>query len=417
MPDPATDRLPDWVREAAADPRLTVLWTALARRYGEGGRPTRSVTVRDMDDDQRAALAELLRLPTVPPSTTQVRVDKVAHAYGITEEALRLLVIERCGPVGDRAEARVTARSARETAADELVEGAHGAAGPHTWMDANALAGWASGQARALGGDLEHRTAEVAAVLGVLREASPDTPAVLPVVAASSSGDPHALDPDRPRGRILDAALAAAAGALSTDAASRRQRRRRAGLLDDEVSSTTLSWRLPLATTHPLTAAGASYDRAGQAMVWTLAQLRAMPVEVRPSRILVVENPAVLSTAVLRDLWLPVVCTSGVPSVATGVLLDALAADGCHLDVHADFDPAGLQIVASILARIPSARPWLMDAPTYMRHLDVAVERFEEGEAVTCRWDEHLEVAMRTHRLRVFEEQLVDALLTDPLVG
>jgi len=123
-------------------------------------------------------------------------------------------------------------------------------------------------------------------------------------------------------------------------AAARRRRRRGVGLLDDDLSSTVLGWRLPLTGDGPSAQLGRLADGGGQPALWTLAQLRADPPAARPDvPVLVVENPSVLATAALVRVDIALLCTAGVPSVAAGVLLAALAVSGCPLLVHADFDP------------------------------------------------------------------------------
>jgi uncharacterized protein (TIGR02679 family) len=385
----------------------------LAHRYGEGGRTTRSVTLRGMTLDQRQGLADLLRTPSLPPASTTVTIARLAACYQLDEDGLRTLVETLVGSVGDRSAARSRARSARQQAAERLVAAARQAVRAQAHLDDRRLADWASRQARGEGTVLEERVAATEQALQVLATNAPQQPRALPVTAAAAFGDPHALDGDTVHGRLLDAALAAAADSDDLSAVARRRRRRAVGLLDDELSSTVLGWRLPLTGDGPSAQLGRLADRGGQPAVWTLAQLRADPPAARADvPVLVVENPSVLATAALERADTALLCTAGVPSVAAGALLDALAASGCPLLIHADFDPAGLRIVTGVLERHPLARPHLMDVETYREYVTASSVRWgpEDGEPVAG-WDPELQRTMRQRGVSVFEEQMVARLI------
>lgn len=389
----------------AGDPRLAPLWDALARRMGASPRPVRRVRLTGLALATREALAGLLRLPRLPPTDITVQTDRVARAYGLDDAGLRRLVEELRGPLGDRAGCRDQAEAARRDAAAGLAQRADS-------VD-RALTGWARGQAVAVDGDLSGQVAAVEAVLDVLADLDPGAPAPLPVVAAQRLGDPHALDHDCRLGRLLTSALAARAGMDEfAGATARRGLLRDAGLVDDELSSTVLAYRLPAEASHPAAAFG------DEVISLTLGQLRRRPVSVgRRGRVLVVENPSVIAAAALRDVPWPVVCTAGVPSVAALTLLAQLRDGGCRLDVHADFDPAGLRIVDSLERR--GARPHRMTAAAYLAavsasgglpraHARVAVAADQVPDTA---WDPALAAAMRAHGLAVYEEQVLDSLL------
>ncbi|WP_241561844.1 MULTISPECIES: DUF2399 domain-containing protein [unclassified Streptomyces] len=62
----------------------------------------------------------------------------------------------------------------------------------------------------------------------------------------------------------------------------------------------------------------------------------------------------------------PVVCTSGSAATVVLTLLDALAANGCRLAHHGDFDWPGIALANRIIRRY-AARPWRMGADDYER--------------------------------------------------
>jgi hypothetical protein len=78
------------------------------------------------------------------------------------------------------------------------------------------------------------------------------------------------------------------------------------------------------------------------------------------SDVFVFENPSILAEAAARG-WAgpPLACTSGLPNVAGLTLLCQLAAAGCRLHLHADWDGPGLAIVQLLVVRI-GGEPWEM---------------------------------------------------------
>ena len=402
MAEPAPD-----VVAAARDPRLVPLWAELARRMGASARPVRRVRLTGLDADEREAVAGLLRSPRLPAADVTVSTERVAAAYGLDDVGLRRLVEAVRGPVGDRASTRAAAEAARRAAADRLAAVAARAGG-----DTARLVGWARAQAAAVDGDLAGHVALVERVLAVIAVADPVRPTPLPLAAARSLQDPHALDVDQRAGRLLTAALAARAGVDElTGAARRRDLLRGAGLLDDQLSSTVLVWGLPLVAEHPVAGWTDALADAGEASSFTLAQLRRWPLRTpRATTVRVVENPSVLAAAARAGCAAPLLCTAGVPSVAALTACEQLVACGCRLDVHADFDPTGLRIVAGLLDRFPRAAPWRMTAGDYRAARASAVS-FPPADVPPTPWDPPLAAALRDRGRTVFEEQLVETLL------
>ena len=197
------------------------------------------------------------------------------------------------------------------------------------------------------------------------------------------------------------------------DAGSRRMLWERAGIVGDELSSTVLLAGFRPAGSGVVADVLNTCARAGHAAVLTLAQLRtvggwaAPPEDVR-----VFENPAMVALALGRfgDACPPLVCTSGWPSGAGGLVLRMLAAAGARLHYHGDFDGDGLRIAAHVVARTGAA-PWRMSSEDY---LAAAADGPPVGRVTPVPWDREL----AGHLVRVgttVPEERVAPLLLDEL--
>ena len=203
------------------------------------------------------------------------------------------------------------------------------------------------------------------------------TSILLPVLAARSAGDPHALDLDRPAGRLLLSVLALlspgfahetgdpasrANGAVAdlTRADARAALYATHGIALDALSSTVAVWGL--GEGHPVPTAA---REARVPLVLPLASLdghfRIEPLTAAGGVVWVVENPAVFQVLVgiVRN-W-PVaeqptlVCGSGFLSLAALRLLDAIAGSGSWIAYSGDLDPNGILIAEMIWRRWPAA--------------------------------------------------------------
>lgn len=196
----------------------------------------------------------------------------------------------------------------------------------------------------------------------------------LPVFAQRLTGDPHAFDPDRLAGRLLERALSHRAGVAGETGGSPAGRRaaalESAGLVRDDLSSAVLA--AGIAGPDPVLAGAAA---AGAALAFPLREVLRWPAVTVPHGVVfVVENPAVFGA--LLDALAPVpaparpalVCTSGQVSLAARLLLDRLAEGGAEIRYGGDFDAPGLVIARGLLRRYGSAcRLWRMDPADYRR--------------------------------------------------
>lgn len=274
-------------------------------------------------------------------------------------------------------------------------------------------------------------------------------PIRLPVLAARVSGDAHMLDPNRPAGRLLIAALRRELGMEGSDPESAEDREeadaangrdmarggigivdgseslrlrelyRRAGILDDDLSS-IVHWYI----TQP--------GSSALPTVWTLRQVEAETHFPSCFGIYAVENPAVFST-ILDSLGTAgagaggvpaaLICTSG-PASAAAIrwlqrCLEASPAE-CRLYYSGDFDVKGL-VMAQTLQRLFPERftPWRFDSEAY-REVSVRCQgpAFDNAELerlgnMSVTWDAGLCGLMRQSGRKAHQEALMERLLED----
>lgn len=260
-------------------------------------------------------------------------------------------------------------------------------------------------------------------------------PIRLPVLAVRVSGDAHALDMNRPAGRMLVAILReklsgwedpgeADIGADTSvfengsETLKLRESYRRFGILDDDLSS-IVYWYVP---------------KRGEPVlpnVWTLSQVEAAETLPRCSTIFVVENPAVFSTLLdslpesLQFAAEPpaLVCTSGPASAAAIRWIERClvqSGDRCKITYSGDFDIKGLSMGQNLAARFPDRFvPWRFDSDAYLS--SIRKQRgplFEEGELLKLAemevpWDGQLCSTMIRVGCKVHHEILVETLMYD----
>lgn len=265
-------------------------------------------------------------------------------------------------------------------------------------------------------------------------------------LATAVAGNAHALDEGRTAAALILRALAARAGEpVPATTAARRDLWERAGVRVDLVSTTCLTVGLTATAGHgradddadPRDAgAGVGHDpdpgstgagedgrraplgagptarrvnlaaEAGDPLHLTAWDLRRCSLRVPPV-VLVCENPRVLEAIAERGAPIPVVCTSGRPTL---VVLDVLSAlHGAELRYHGDFDWPGIAIANRLVAEAGVA-PWLMGASDYERGLTGARLQLA-GTPVDPVWDGELGAAMRHHGLAIHEEAVLPRIL------
>jgi uncharacterized protein (TIGR02679 family) len=388
----------------------------LARRF-EDGSPVSSITVGQLDEEQREAIADLLGRDRLPGRTARLSMPTLIGALGLAGvDELRSVVEGIVGPLGDRKadreeqrrqRAQLWAWCAEQLAAVPLLVAAR--CGP-VWLDQLRRAGVRSGEE----GERAFRERMGQAVTTL--QALPVNGTVsLASFADDRLADPHALDRGTAlEGLVLDGLSLGLGVERPRDAEGVRQLWEQVGVVPDPLSSSVTVLGLRPRDRSDLAGWLGTCGDVGEPAVITLAQLRRWPLPAldRSEVLYVVENPSLLSEAAAGG-WAgpPIACSSGRPSVAVVTLIRQLGAEGAACRQHADFDAAGLGITAWLADRAGTI-PWLMTADAY--RAAVAIERRRvplQGEVPETPWDQGLALAMREARVPVYEEEVRSTLL------
>ncbi|WP_428266234.1 TIGR02679 family protein [Haliangium sp.] len=398
------------------DPAYRRLFAAARRRLEEAGERARSFTLRDLGDDERRAVADLLGWPSLPGPSTRVVVDELDRALRETRiEADLVEVLEALGgPLVDRRARRESLRAQREAIWTRAASHPTVAARPELmlWLEELRAQGLVVRGAQ---------QAEPSAFLDLALQVVarlPERGILLPVLAADVTGDAHALDQGQPLTPLVLRAARHLAGwsVLPSAAAARRRLWAEVGVLCDPLSAQVLVLGLRPLGDSPLARHLCTWADAGEPRRLTLREItgRALRLD-HEAEVFVCENPGVVATAAERlgGACAPLVCVEGVPSTAALDLLHQLAAAGARVRVHADFDWSGLRI-GNLLAQQVESTPWQFDTRAY-RDASAALSESVplKGEPVEARWDPSLRAALEAVGSAVFEEQVIDQLIAD----
>jgi uncharacterized protein (TIGR02679 family) len=243
-------------------------------------------------------------------------------------------------------------------------------------------------------------------------------PAVrLAELAASISGNSHALDRGQPLGAlVIRFARQIDESARWKTAAERRDAWELLGVLCDELSAPVLVLNLR-ADSESLTGRALNlHASAGEPYRISVRQLRLHPPLLDSStcgpEVFVCENPTVVDVAAnkLGSSCRPLVCIDGKPKTAAHLLLDAVRKAGIRVRYHGDFDWEGIRIGNSIIQRY-CAMSWRFNAADYAATPEKAHPL--KGEPVGAVWDTGLAEIMEKAGRTVHEENVLEALLVD----
>ncbi|HEX3795212.1 MAG TPA: TIGR02679 family protein [Acidimicrobiales bacterium] len=395
---------------------LAPLVVELARRI-EDGSPVARITVRGLDDNQRASVADLLGRDLLPGRTVRIALHTLLEALNLTDIGqLRLVVETIAGPLGDRRAVRDEQRERRTHLWAWCAEQAEGvplltsAGGVARWMDVLRQVGVRGGEH----GEVFYRH-RIGQAMAVLRGLPLHTPISLAAFADDRLADPHALDRGSVvEGLVLDALAIALEQPRPRDAEAVRQLWEQVGVVPDPLSSTVTVLGLRPSDGGVLADWLRHCADSSEPAVVTLSQLRRWPLApLRASEVTyVVENPSVLSHAA-SEKWMgsPIISSSGRPTIAVVTLIRQLGAGGATCRQHADFDTSGLGITAWMAERAGTI-PWLMTTEAYGRAIAVERQRVPLESAVgDTPWEPSLGPAMRAAGVAVYEEELRLTLL------
>jgi uncharacterized protein (TIGR02679 family) len=280
-----------------------------------------------------------------------------------------------------------------------------------------------------------------------------DKPERLALFAQRTSGDPHALDPNRPGGRLLLLALhdyakdtdyhplSTSSDSLSSPSTLTPQDRAHelrlyndVGLLVDTISSNVAVWNLANAFCYDGTPDPFVQAAGGRVLLLPLRQLlewqcvlatTKMGAEQIPvTDIYVFENPQVFEEVIAgvgdNHHGPTLVCTAGWPSMAALKLLDLLLVQSQHTTIHysGDFDLKGLQIATALMVRYPGrCQPWHFDPDAYSIALQAGGVPARTGELALLHALPDvftpLILSMQEERQWAYQEGIASLLTTD----
>lgn len=392
--------------ELLSRPGYERLWAAVRRRLESNGLSLDGtpITLKGVIEEEADAVAGLMGVRRPPPGAS-MRVSLRALDSALRSSSVGLgladVLSQIGGPLVDRRAGKALTDAERARRWQALAT--HPALGAdarlEAWFDHVRTTGLAR---RLAGGD---EGAAMGAALDVVAMVSTNTGHRLGILAARLTGDAHGLDRGRSSGTLAVHALCwLAERPFPQDAADWRRAWAEAGVACDDLSCDVLVLNLDGWAPEPLRL--------------TLRQASAWRGPQRNNGVVFAcENPAVVAAASdrLGDRSPTMVCTDGMPSTASLVVLDNLAKAGWAVVRHGDFDWRGLGIAAVLARKIPSVRPWRFATADYERAVQRGVGTVAlSGRPSLSPWDPKLAAAMEAASVAVYEEKVLDDLMSDP---
>lgn len=420
------------------------LWQAAKEKYQRHGRLGGKVTLDSLSTDEIEALSGLLAVNLHGQTSVMIHLSKLDQA--LHESKFRVGLVEALGylfPDMRTREERMAAASASWSAFCSWTKECVDHQAVLNWLD-RLSEGDAPGYRTYLECYKQYEETGQCdawrnAVKALERSLSPHRVWRLPVFAAEVTGDPHGLDRNTLAGKMFywglvtltgDVALADRASASAVKSFSDTDSESADNLDSPDASGDApseymrmvymkVSIRLDDVSSIVWVGNWASLFDAPVAL--PLMALENYITEVSAvDSVYVVENPSVFAELIEQlPPGIPVVCTSGQPSVAALRLLDMAVAIGATLRYNGDFDVKGLQMAISLRKRYGDAFvPWHMDADTYRSANDEKQPSLSAFEVqalknIEVEWDDKLIPAMMRFGKKVFQEHIIAKLLCD----
>ena len=403
------------VRSLLGDEHLRRLIERLRKRMSRGEALTGRIQLCGATPDERAAIDKLMgRLPTRGSSLT-VDLDQLAQVMVRANACARLeeAVVAITGPVTNRRAESLSRKQRWERFWQTFRNQIEGNPTALRWMDDLKASGVLK---RSAAGDLDVANLLLNQAVAIVRQV-PLSGVRLAELAATATGDSHALD----RGRPLAALVIRYARSLHTfarwqTAAERRDAWEVLGVLCDELSAPVLVLNLR-ADNDSLTGRALNlHADAGEPYRISVRQLRRHPPVFDPQtcseEVFVCENPTVVDVAANRHgkSCRPLICLDGQPKTASRLLLDALTNAGIQIRYHGDFDWDGIRIANTIMQR-HGAGSWRFNKADYADASEK--DHHLKGTPVIAEWDDELAELMAEVGKCVHEENVLDTLLID----
>lgn len=397
---------------------LDWLVRSLRKRFEAGHNGGRMALPKTLSLPQRDALSRLLgrRVAQGVRSLSLTEVEDVLQS-GDLAPSLRAAIEVVSGPCVVRSEVR-TLEDGRwnQIFSEARARVENGRIELHTWLQDLQSTGILR---RLSENDIECARALLTRAVGIVA-LLPSKGIALTELAASTTGDSHALDPGQSLATLVLRAAAVLSGAADrpSDAAGRRSLWESVGVFCDEVSSSVLVLNLEAASDTLCGKVLAAHAHAGEPCRLTLREMLRHPPEwgqrYRDRVIYVCENPTVVATAAdrLGARSAPIICIEGKPRTPVSHLLRLLVEAGARLRYHGDFDWEGIRIAQFVMKRF-SAEPWRMGCEDYDAAIAKGAAFALSGEPTQADWDSGLCGRMTEVGKVVHEEAVMDLLCLD----
>lgn len=255
---------------------------------------------------------------------------------------------------------------------------------------------------------------EAVTALAVLRETGKKE--LLPVFAATSTGNPHYFDEDTSAQKLLFLYLKRYLSAEKQEGLSRAEYKMKlyfeAGILKDELSNDVLVYGIRAWKKDGQLHEGIEgFFRCREVMKLTLKTLGSLGViSGMEKRVYVVENPAVFSALVDKYPNSTLVCGNGQPKLSVHLLLDRLA-EHHILYYSGDFDPEGLLIARDIKIRYgEKAVLWNYRAELYEKYVSEIVldeSRLKKLEKIETEELQEIKKLMLLRKRAAYQEAML----------
>lgn len=410
------------IPESLKDDSLRDLWQKVRQRLDKFGPERRgSITLPKLSDNAALTLSSLLnKTLTSRIDLTELEqalstagvgpdlpaaLDKLGVAASVSHQQSRIAV-ER------RQQARVGVNSMIEQWVQEENELAVRPSTPSWQVE---WADWLFRSGLMANADAETAVQQVADVRRLLDYIKSEPASIARNdIAVRLYGSAHALDD----GSTLECSARRALWHSSDQSPDYSQGRavwHAAGITTDRVSTPVLTWQLPLQHGTELGDLCNAANDAGLPLHLSLFALNRFSIQCKRegNSILVVENPRIVEAAAERGLQQAIISTNGNPTASLLVLVQSLIAQGSSLHYHGDFDSAGLAICKRMMEL--GCTPWKMATRDYLDALRKANSLSVQlpTDNTLCGetpWDHELQRHMRSRKLVVHEEFLIEEL-------
>ena len=405
------------LRTTLGAPAMARIVARVRQRLERGEGLDGSVTLGDPSSEEREALGAFLGRRPSRGSVLAVRLAEIDARLREWEicAGLAEAIEHLTGPVENLRATRRRVEAEWTTLFANAATGLEGIRCGAQWIDEVRTSGLLRRFAR---GEVSTARALIQGATAVVRRL-PAEGIPIAELAATATGNSHALDPGEPLGTLVVRFAALRGGVEEGDDAERRREAWAAvGVLQDELSAPVLVLNLRPAGGGNTALAMSLHADEGEPYRLSMRQLLRCRLtftkETTGRVVFVCENPTVVAAAANRlgARCAPIVCVEGNPRVPARLLLARLRDAGIALAYHGDFDWPGIQIGNRIIGRL-SARPWRFERKHYLAAGATGARL--EGDPVEAVWDRELCATMLAAKTAVHEERELDDLCLDLL--